>query len=166
MKYSAALACLFSFLFVACGSDLKPATAEFTSVARGYVEAWCRGDGSVEREQFRTAELPELFRKWSQTMHTLPTSSPVEHFKATNISYSGGGAITEFREYGFNLKHEDGFSATGEQIHCIVISFQVRLADGSQHRGQVAIRPDVPFVKGENHQVKRSDRWRAMPLRP
>ena len=98
MKYSAALACLFSFLFVACGSDLKPATAEFTSVARGYVEAWCRGDGSVEREQFRTAELPELFRKWSQTMHTLPTSSPVEHFKATNISYSGGGAITEFRE--------------------------------------------------------------------
>ncbi len=166
MRFSTALACLFSFLFVACSSDLESAQDEFGGVARGYVEAWCRGDGSVEREQFQTEELPELFRKWSQTIHTLPVGSPVEHFEVEGLSVSGPGKKPELLEYGFDLKEEAGFGFISEQVHCIAIVFQVRLADGSQHRGQVAIRPDVPFVKGQHHQVKRSDRWRAMPLRP
>ena len=166
MRFSAALACLLSFLFVACSPDLESAQDEFGDVARGYVEAWCRGDGSVEREQFQTEELPELFRKWSQTIHTLPVGSPVEHFEVKGLSVSGPGKKPELLEYGFDLKEEAGFGFISEQVHCIAIVFHVRLADGSQHRGQVAIRPDVPFVKGQHHQVKRSDRWRAMPLRP
>ncbi|MDP6539633.1 MAG: hypothetical protein QF903_01720 [Planctomycetota bacterium] len=149
-----------------CGSDLEAGERKFAGAARRYVEAWCRGDGSVEREQFPPEVLPEIFGPSSQTIHDLPTGLAVEHFEVEDTAVSGPGGNEELSEYGFDVTAASGLGFTSEGVHCISVVFRVRLTDAGEHRGQVALRPDATILRGVRYQVTRGDDWLALPKRP
>lgn len=136
----AALLALLAAL-AACGSGEPAPGVTPVQVARKYVEARLRGDGSHGALEFG-AELPELLRRHSQTS-PLPEGAALATFELQTVGVTGPGSVPELSEWAFDVT-EGPERAQG--ILALAVVYTARLEDGELLTNRVVeLRPADSF---------------------
>ncbi|MHC4937886.1 MAG: hypothetical protein ACYTHK_02825 [Planctomycetota bacterium] len=148
-------------LLLGCGEDGPSGTwppTDLDGVARAYVEAVARGDGS--HAQLEHGDADANLRGFSATVVNLPAGAQVKRVDLVGLTLRGTGGRDHLVDYTFTCRQ--GESAVDDIVD-LARRFRVTLADGSTREGFVCLRPERAGSYTAENAAANQAVWRVVP---
>ena len=148
-------------LFASCGGSDETIYGP-ERVARAYIEAFCRQDGSHTQLEFERSELPEKLLAGSATLMDMPRGVAIVRIDQERVSYMAPGEDAELARSAVRFIDVLGREQTVSELR---LQLQVQFINARIHHAILSVRPDIPFDTGGVTDVTLEQDWRVIPAK-